>query len=264
MHRYIKNNKGCISLKVIENECEISIRDKNLNLWVQKMVDFIDKDKNDAENKKIRSIDDVQRGIKYFREFRMFNKGIYFISTRHQNEFISLLNQIDEVYHVAYINALNKDNLLCFEVRNSDDFLYKHKFSFPTDSLVTIYSRDQVQVIYHGHIIHTHEEFQKGDYEVLSDVSGESIDNLFICDLLETDKNKDIKKFNQFMSYVNSKFFNSITINILNFRFPRNVSMESSFKTTFFKILEKVKKNLWDLSFHMANYIYSLKGDRND
>lgn len=242
----------------------ICVNDKSLFSWVEKMVVLSDKDMANRQKFLVRDTVDLKRGIKRYKDFRKQNKGIILMSTRSKNEFIQYLKTISDFYFVHIFESIIDENMFCFEVSHIDSFLKDNSKSFPQDSLTTIYYREKLEVLYMGDIIYGYEGYQRGDYSVLSDIYGETIETLFICDLLESIHDRDIHLFQMVMDNMNSSLMNSIKIKILDYRFPTIFLMSHSFKKAFYHQIENINNETWKMSFHLLYEIYLLKGNDND
>lgn len=254
------SEKGHINVDFEHNQCIVTTTNGHHFNWIYHMEHLdIDKERVIDINPKDTKIINHMKHI--FQLIRTDNVSILMVTCRFPEK---LLNTFFACYPFVFseIQAQIIGQTVVIGIKNFTNFLDVYRKVLPKDSIITIFDRYGVKVLYGLDIITSYEGYTRGDYLVWSDITGLSMNDVFIADFLESLAHASPEVYEKVLLHIDSEYIKSINLSMMDTNIilnELNFTKIDDIKNVVIDYLNHEDFPRWDLSFMIIVYLLKEK-----
>jgi hypothetical protein len=205
--------------------------------------------------KKIKLMQDI------FEMIRTDNVSILMVSSKSPEKVIKTLSSCHPfIFSEIQVQIIGQTAVI--GIKDFTNFLDVYQKELYDYSVITVFDRYGVKVLYGLDVITSYEGYSRGDYLVWSDITGFTMDDVFVADFLESVAYSSPEAYEKIALQIDSQFIKSIQLSMMDTEIilhELNFLNVNDIKNVVIDYVNHEDFPRWDLNFIIIAYLLKEK-----
>lgn len=259
MYRNHSEN-GHNNINFEDNQCVVTTTNFHQYNWIYHM-EHLGNDKEHVIDICSRDIKKIKLMRDIFEMMRTDNVSILMVSSKSPEILIKTLSSCYP-FIFSEIQGQFIGQTVVIGIKDFTNFLDVYQKKLPDYSVITVFDRYGVKVLYGLDVITSYEGYSRGDYHVWSDITGFSMDDVFAADFLESVAYSSPEAYGKIALQMDSEFIKSIQLSMMDTDIivrELKLSKVNDIKNVVIDYVNHEDFPRWDLNFIIIAYLLKEK-----